>query len=80
MLYEGWVIHLMWGWFVTYTFGVIQPNVLTCVGLSALNSLLFPSAIPSTDTSPEKAFDAILGIFAKVTVVLVTGFVLHFFI
>lgn len=79
MLYEGWVIYLMWGWFVTHTFGVIQPNVLTCIGLSSFISLVLPNTVPVYETS-EKSFEALINIFAKITVIWVIGFVLHFFI
>lgn len=79
MLYEGWIIHLMWGWFVTHTFGGVQPSTLVCMGFGGLSILLIPHTTPDYKDS-EQACSALLTAFCKCTIILAYGFVLHFFV
>lgn len=71
MLYGGWVLTLLWSWFIT-PFGVTPITVPWGIGLMCVGSLFKSGNLPDEDFSPW------LSIFvnaAVVTTALVVGFV-----
>jgi hypothetical protein len=71
---NGWVLHVLWGWFVTPTFGVAAPSVAMCLGLG-LTANLF---IHTGDSTKEKAWwKPLLEGFLRAVVVLGVGYIVH---
>ena len=53
-MWAGWIIHLMWQWFVV-PLGVSPISVTHAIGLGILVSLLTKDA-PQPDDDPDRAF------------------------
>ncbi len=39
IIWKGFALNVLWGWFVTEPFGVAQPGLLVCAGLAVLLTL-----------------------------------------
>lgn len=79
MLYEGFGLHLMWGWYITKVFGGAQPGVIACIGLTMIVSMFKPSKTVD-DVDVEKTVFILITAVLQFTSILVIGFILHFWV
>lgn len=54
-IYEGWVLHIMWGWFVV-PLGVVAIDTAQAVGIALIASMLTRTVSKSTDEDKERPF------------------------
>lgn len=74
MIIEGWVISIMWWWFIVLL-GVVQIGIAHSLGISAVVSL-FKSASPKND---DTLFVTILKAIFQPLFVLFIGWIIHLF-
>lgn len=76
MIYEGLVIRILWGWFITAAVGITAPSVAICMGLSLIVAYFKTS--PNIEGLDEKeALFKILDTLLRVSVFLGIGFLIH---
>lgn len=81
-IYSGWVLTVLWGWFIVSTFGLPALSIPLAIGLNLLVVLLTINAQPYTDK--EKGFfESVSGamVFGATvrTLFLISGWTLHQF-
>jgi hypothetical protein len=54
IILDGYLVRVLWGWFLSPTFGVASPSVAACIGLMTMRALLIPS--PNADKPEGSAF------------------------
>ena len=77
-LYNGFVFMILWGWFVTETFGVHQLTLLEAIGLTIMISLL-TTRTQIKEEYIDKSTLAIVSQFIIPLVLLFVGFIVHWF-
>ena len=75
-LVQGWVLTVLWGWFVVPTFGVAHLPIAYALGLSATANL-FVGAKPST--KDQSLSDIFVSSFTYTFVALALGFLWSLF-
>lgn len=74
ILFQGWTLSLLWGWYIVPTFNIPDLSVVNAIGISILvGGCLFVS-IPDYRTSLEKSLSRSLNIVT----VLGIGWLFHF--
>ena len=85
VLVSGYVLSILWGWFITPVFGVVAPSVLACAGLAMFTGFLsgntIRTALSSTSASVEKGSPVakLFAVLISPWMVLFTGWVIHSF-
>jgi hypothetical protein len=82
---SGFVIQIMWGWFVTPLFGILPPTVAQAIGLSLFVGLFraVENRGQGTDDGTPKTEKILTGIFVAVVnplVYLALGYVIALFL
>ncbi len=79
ILYSGFAISLLWSWFVV-PLGVAPINTAWAIGLSCIAGTIkgFPEPTASREDGFTAYFD-LLNPFLATTLLLIVGFVTHFF-
>jgi len=68
-LMNGWVLSILWGWFVVPLFGVSQISLLQAIGLTAIINMLKSTKVNTDKKSSSKgATEAIISAFVIVFV------------
>jgi hypothetical protein len=81
-VYRGWVMSLLWLWFVAGTFGVQAITLAQALGLSIAFGLLH-SYVPDVKQRKTEAENLALTLYAGLvqpTLALVVGWVVHLFL
>jgi hypothetical protein len=80
---RGWVLKVMWGWFLTPAFGVSAPGIAVCLGISlVLTMLVGTDSLAARGTKQDSRGVLALGL-ATIFVplfMLLFGFVIHQFV
>ncbi len=82
VLWSGYVLSVLWGWFVAETFGVTEITVLQAAGLMALIAMGQTVGKSSKDNRPfhEMMIAALVTAAKMPAASLATGFIIHQFI
>jgi hypothetical protein len=78
IIIHGWVITLLWKWFVVYQFELPEITIPTGIGLSLLVHNLAPFHVPKPENQPSSVYSLGVGILVSLFT-LTTGWVLTFF-
>ncbi len=83
MLANGWTLHLLWGWFLTPTFGISSPGIVGCLGIALLISYMFHN---HAREKPDSELSFLSRLVVKITtpivvagVTILFGWILHLF-
>lgn len=76
-LWQGFVLKLLWGWFVSPIFGLPKLAFMSAAGLLLLTSFLTAHHIPRTN---EQTIEALNSHFSMPALVLCVGWIFHFFV
>jgi hypothetical protein len=74
IVFDGWVLSVVWGWFITPVFNV-NLTIVQAIGFNLVVSLLIPHPLESKET----IYDAIINDIEHGLLVLFIGWILHFF-
>lgn len=75
---EGWVISVLWKWFIASTFSVQTISILQAIGMSLFISLYKKSDNIGNDFKDFTT--SILNGISKLAVTFITGYILHLFL
>lgn len=78
---QGWVLTILWGWFVVPTFGLPQLSIAVAIGFSLIVSLFRgaqQSKTPDERSTEEKVGQALVLFFGPL-IVLFFGWIVHLF-
>ena len=77
-IYSGHILTILWGWFITPTFGLAAPSVATMMGISLFISLLRAKNVYYTDDrSTEKQMQsALVYMWVLPTICYILGYIL----
>lgn len=78
-LAEGFVLHKLWGWFITPTFGGPLPNIIVCIGMGMVAATLRPTPMPD-DFDAEKAITWLWHAINRLGFTFIIGGILSFFV
>jgi phosphate/sulfate permease len=84
MIWGGYVLQVLWGWFLTPLFGMAVPSIAYCLGLSLILSYATNqdlSGIPTKDRKyPELVASAMSRSFIRPAWILLIGWVLSHYV
>ena len=75
--YRGWIISMLWSWFIVPQFSVGPLSIFTALGISLLVTLL-THEFDATKAKQEPV-EAILAAFFGLTSLLAIGYIVHSF-
>jgi len=76
-LFEGWVLSVLWGWFITPVFQIASPTYLQCVGIGIVVSML--TYHPRASNKDDKPWTAAGNMFLAPFMFLFCGWLIHHF-
>lgn len=79
-LYRAWAVSLLWGWFVTSTFGLPPLSLAVAYGLLLLLTVLVPlqnTGSKEQEINKEYVIRFTLMSLTKTTIPLVFGWIVH---
>jgi len=82
ILFEGFMIMVMWGWLISPTFNVHELNFNQSIGLSVFISLFAAQFIPllaAQSDSGADQFESRVAYYLTLLVVLGIGWIVHLF-
>ena len=80
-IYHGWVLTILWGWFVAPTFHLPELNIAVAIGLSLIVGM-FRGYTKSDNKDSQTTKDKTIGIIAILISPLLTlffGWIVHMF-
>ena len=79
IILRGWVLSILWGWFITPALSVPVPSIPICLGLSLIGPMLVGTV--SLNRSKEKLLvDTILTSVVVSLLSLGFGWIIHLFV
>ena len=82
-IWYGYVLSVMWGWFIVHAFHVSSISVPLAIGLSSVVGMFrsYPDTNKKSDKSPSEVFTrAIAYSFFGPLFVLLFGYIIHLFV
>ena len=76
---KGWVLSILWGWFVVPTFHLPPLNVVTAIGVSMVFSYAINGLQTAKINEEENTWKKIATMLLAPFVVLGTGWIIHQF-
>jgi hypothetical protein len=73
---QGWVLSIMWGWFIVPLFHLPPLSILQAIGLTLVVVLLTGSASKTAQTSEERVTNIATGVIGPFIALLV-GWIIH---
>ena len=76
---NGWVLSVLWRWFVMPTFGVAAISIPAAIGLSMVIHYITYQPVHDPRDTREKLIEALVFLFFKPAIALSFGYVVHRF-
>jgi len=77
VILQGWVLSVMWGWFVAPTFGIAELSVPVGIGICFIASFLTRQTPNNTGKTDMEKVSEFVGFIVSPLFVLLWGYVIH---
>lgn len=76
---QGWVLTVLWDWFVVPTFNVSQLSIAVAIGISIIVSMFRGGYTTNKEQTLEQKIGVVVGIILSPFLSLLLGWIVHMF-